>query len=118
MTIQTITNLYEHLCSMKDIIFPAKVAFAITRNKRLCLPIVEDCEKTVVQIVNKYPGTTYKDGAYIIASEYQEQANKDLEELLSTEVDVALTKIKFTDIEQLDVPLSVMEALYDMLEES
>lgn len=115
--IQIYDNLYK-LSERNEVRFPAKVSFCITRNIKMLMPIAEAFELARITILQDY-GIEAEDkpGFYKIKPDKAEIAMKELQDLENTEVDLTLQKIKLQDIENLDLSIQDMDALYPMLEE-
>ncbi len=117
-----IMNFVENINKMREkegISFPAKVAFAITRNMKKLLPIAEDCIQTRQEVIKKY-GTPVEDkpDTYSISEENAEKVNKELDNLFNFEIyDIELNKIKLSDMENVSLTIEQMDALYPMIDE-
>lgn len=115
--VQIYDNLYG-LRERNEVRFPAKVSFCIMRNIKILLPTVESFEFARTTILQTYGiEAEEKPGFYKIESDKTEIALQELADLENTEVEMTLQKIKLQDIENLDLSIQDMEALYPMLEE-
>mgnify|MGYP007056328404 FL=1 len=113
--ILTLFSGLQTIAANTEMQLPAKVAFAIARNIKVLTPIVEDIETARIHIGETY-GILTEQG-YNVPSVSQEVANKELLALANTEVEVPIVKIKISDIEDLNISVSIAEALIFMIEE-
>lgn len=112
---------YIQLLTLKEnkkLRFPAKVSFAIIYNIKTFFPIVETYEWTKDEIINQY---AVKDeihpGYYHIKEGNQNKVQQELTDLDNLETEISIQRIKIQDIENLELSIQDMEALYFMLEE-
>lgn len=120
MTNSTILNVYNKLSKIlgdDSIKFPSSVAYAIIRNSKNLQPIVQDVEQQRMAIINKYANINREENTYVIPAEHTEQAGKEFEQLFNIDTPVDIVKIHMSNLEQSDVTLEVMDALYFMIAE-
>lgn len=96
---------------------PAKVSFAIMRNIRNLSPIVEDIETARRQIIVDHGGVAVGDDQMQIQHDQVDDCQRCFDELGNMDVDIALVKIRFEDIESLNLSIPMAQALEFMLEE-
>lgn len=116
---------YVQLASLKDnnvIKFSSRVAFAIVRNIKILQPIYQDIITTRHAIVKKYGTLVSQDAErgdyYDFGSEEKlEEVMQELKALDEVETSVDIQKIKFSDIEDINLSIEEMNALYFMLDE-
>lgn len=100
---------------------PAVVSFAVVRNFKTLQPIAEDIYKERLNILERYGtaamdyenGTTY----YDIPKEKQQAVNQELEDLLAVTTSTPLVTFALDKLTGYDIPLSVMNVLYFMVED-
>lgn len=113
-----IVTMYRGLTSLASDLetkLPAKVSFAIVRNIKLLTPIVED-----IDFARQSVAATYGigvEGGYSIPEQQIDTVNQELTAIAETEVDVPIVKVKMSDIENLNISVSIAEALEFMIEE-
>lgn len=123
MTLQQAIEIHTNLSMLQktNIHFPGAVAFKIIYNIRQLTPIVKDAYSLRESIVEQYG-----DGKFVeengvqyvqVAERYREDAQRELEELAQTEIDIKLYKIQLKDIENINMSAEEMNLLYDMIEE-
>lgn len=121
MTNKEISMIYEGLQSLREdatLRFPARTSFIIVRNLRLIQPIVDSIVETRNLILVKLGmSNPLNPGEYTIPPENRESFIKQMEELDQVDNDLTLYKIKCSDIESLNLPINVMDALFPMIEE-
>lgn len=115
--ILTMYNGLMGLASDPEARLPAKVSFAIMRNIRNLSPIVEDIETTRRQIIVDHGGVPVGDDQMQIQHDQIDDCQRCFDELGNMDVDIALMKIKFEDIESLNLSIPMAQALEFMLEE-
>ncbi len=104
-------------------ILPAKIAFAIVRNLHKLQPIVEDYEQARLGVIIANGGKQSPERPDIYTLETKDESilshvNSELKSLGETENnDIKLIKIKFSDLDGLNLSISQMDALYSIIEE-
>ena len=101
--------------------FPAQVSFAIIRNIKMLQSIVDDIEKTYNDLVLQYadpidePNNKHEN--YRVKPEFIETFNKEIQQLEQINVDLNLILIPFSEIQDLNLSLKEMDALFFMIKE-
>ena len=114
-----ILTMYEGLMQLAqntDVVFPAKVSFAVARNIKAITPIVNDLEMSRLQVLNRY-GTRENEDSFSVPLEKIDECNKELEALANMDIEVPLVKIKLSDLEDLKFSIAIAQAFEFMLEE-
>lgn len=116
-----IITMYQglsQLASNEGMRLPARVSFAVVRNLKMLIPIIEDIDMARQSIAETY-GTLDIDNPtqYRIPENNRDTVNQELAAIMETEVDVPLVKIKMTEIEDLNISIAMAEALMFMVEE-
>lgn len=118
-----IITIYDKLTALaKDntLHLPAKVAYAIVHNLRTITPIAQDILEQKEKIGATY-GKYVEDGtggAYFHIPENKvEIANKELDDLLEMDTPFSPLQIKMESIENLELSIDAMQALYFMIGE-
>lgn len=108
----------SQLASNDEMRLPARVSFAVARNLKMLIPIIEDIDMARQSIAETY-GTLDVDNPtqYRIPENNRDIVNQELDAIMETEVDVPLVKIKMTEIEDLNISIAMAEALMFMVEE-
>ena len=108
----------SQLASNEGMRLPARVSFAVVRNLKMLIPIIEDIDMARQSIAETY-GTLDVDNPtqYRIPENNRDTVNQELDAIMETEVDVPLVKIKMTEIEDLNISIAMAEALMFMVEE-
>lgn len=108
----------SQLASNQEMRLPARVSFAVARNLKMLIPIIEDIDMARQSIAETY-GTLDVDNPtqYRIPENNRDTVNQELDAIMETEVDVPLVKIKMTEIEDLNISIAMAEALMFMVEE-
>lgn len=108
----------SQLASNDEMRLPARVSFAVARNIKVLIPIIEDIDMARQSIAETY-GTLDVDNPtqYRIPENNRDTVNQELDAIMETEVDVPLVKIKMTEIEDLNISIAMAEALMFMVEE-
>ena len=102
--------------SVKDL--PVKIAYPIVRNYRQLQSIMQDIQSMRQQIIDKYgKPSPDREGFYIAKEGYEEQFKEEIEELDEVDNDIKICKIKFEDLEPLELSLQELDALYFMIDE-
>ena len=116
-----IITMYQglsQLASNEGMRLPARVSFAVVRNLKMLIPIIEDIDMARQSIAETY-GTLDVDNPtqYRIPENNRDTVNQELDAIMETEVDVPLVKIKMTEIEDLNISIAMAEALMFMVGE-
>lgn len=116
-----IITMYQGLSQLalnEGMRLPARVSFAVVRNLKMLIPIIEDIDMARQSIAETY-GTLDVDNPtqYRIPENNRDTVNQELDAIMETEVDVPLVKIKMTEIEDLNISIAMAEALMFMVEE-
>lgn len=108
----------SQLASNDEMRLPARVSFAVARNLKMLIPIIEDIDMARQSIAETY-GTLDIDNPtqYCIPENNRDTVNQELDAIMETEVSVPLVKIKMTEIEDLNISIAMAEALMFMVEE-
>ena len=108
----------QTLVNDKTIKLPARVAYAIIKNIKTLEKSVQAVEETRQALLQQNgeldlsaPGIAYK-----IPPDKIDYVNKELNDLGSIENEINLSMIKFSDIEDKELSVSQMDALYPMIE--
>lgn len=121
MTNRDIQVNYEALISLKnrnELRFPAKTAYAVTRNLRLLSPIYQDIMNTRQAFIAKHADPSPDNpGMWNIKEGHIEELDKELTNLDKTDNKIILYTITFDDISNLDISIEDMDALYFMISE-
>lgn len=120
MTNKEIMKTYESLMKMRDrstTRFPARVSFAIARNIRTLEPIYEDIISSRLEVLKEYGDPTDTPGFFTPKIGKEKVMNDELNAIDDTEVsNITLQGISFTDIENFDLSIEDMDAIYFMLD--
>lgn len=123
LTNQQVINYYEALnnLSESDITsrLPARVSYMIIKNIRELQPIVADALKIREKILtnNGSPQVDQEGNSYYSIDENkQEFVNKQLESLFSTENEVNISTFSLDTLNDCELSLQAMNALYFMVE--
>lgn len=95
---------------------PSKINFFILKNKKLILTAMSEIDLIRKDIIKNY-GILQENNEYFIENNNIDLVNNELNDLLSIEQDIDISKIKLSDIENLEFTLEQMEALMFMIEE-
>lgn len=121
MTNKEIMNMYDGLQNAKqdrNFNFPAKTTFAIVKNLKLIEPIVEALIQAKNQILSELGTESEQNpGEFYIPPANRAELAKQMETIDNIDNEVALHKIKWEDIEDFNLSIQAMEALYPMIEE-
>lgn len=122
MKLAEVQILIGAIDNMRTKAFPAKVSYALYRNRERLARIAESIEKTRIDILNKYVnknaiGEPISDeqGAASLTTENLKLFTKEFNELLRQEADVELYMIDFSLIEDLSIEGVGMEGLIYMI---
>lgn len=99
-----------------EVRMPAAIAFAIQKNKNNFIAIGQEIEQSRIEIIQHY-GTLQEDGQYVVRSEYVDQANKELYDLLNMEAEMKIYMININNLNDISFTSSQMETLMFMIEE-
>lgn len=111
--------MYEGLTKLAqdtDIVFPAKISFAVARNIKTITPIVNDLEVSRLQVLHRY-GTKNSENSFSVPLDKVDECNKELDALANMDIEVPLVKIKLSDLEDLKFSIMIAQAFEFMLEE-
>ena len=121
MTNKQIYSLYDNLSFlMKDCTknLPVKIAYPIVRNYKQFYDIMQDLQIMRQQIIDKYGKPSLeKEGYYIAKEGYEDQFKNEIQGLDEIDNDIKIYKIKFKDLEPLELSLQDLDALYFMIED-
>lgn len=95
---------------------PARTSFAIVRNSKILQPIVEDIQAAYNELIMKYAEPVEED-KFRVKQENMKDFTTELNSLYNLDTDIQIVKIKFADIENLELSLEEIEALYFMIED-
>jgi hypothetical protein len=116
-----IVTMYQglsQLASNEGMRLPARVSFAVVRNLKMLIPIIEDIDMARQSIAETYGTLDVNNPTqYRIPENNRDTVNQELDAIMETEVDVPLVKIKMTEIEDLNISIAMAEALMFMVEE-
>lgn len=97
---------------------PARISFTIIRNLKTLQPIVEDIQMTYNDLLQKYADPIEgEDNQYQVKDEYRDIFTKEVNDLYDMDTEVSITKLKFSDIENLNFTLGEIDSLYFMIED-
>ena len=99
-----------------EVRMPAAIAFAIQKNKTNFIAIGQEIEQSRIEIIQHY-GTLQEDGQYMVKTEYIDQANKELYDLLNMEAEMKVYVIDINDLNDITFTSAQMETLMFMIEE-
>ena len=118
MTLSKIIQINSGLQKLGDKSFDGKTSFAILRANRAITPIMEDYEKVRGQIVtaNLPEGETAIDPAK--HPEAFAKVKTEIESLFAREEDISLPKLSMDALTKAEVSISVLDALFPIIEES
>lgn len=114
MTNQEIINLYNGIAAIGQQQLPAKIAYALLRDKKIIEPYFQAIEECRLDIIQQYAEI---DGAmYSVPAINQEKFTKEINELYSfNNEDIYLQKIKLPD--DISISLDVLEVLMPIISE-
>lgn len=107
----------KNILENNDRYIPAKICFIIQKNISKILNVISNIENTRILIGKKYGELDEENNRYIIPKENIEEANKELESLLSIGEDYPIELIKLSDIENINFTLSEINTLSFMIKE-
>lgn len=121
MTNNEVLSLYEGLQSVKnsgDIKFPARTTFIVVRNMKTLEPIVDAIVEAKNGLLKELGTPDEKNpGSFFIPEENRQKLAQQMEDLDNIDNNIEFKKIKWEDIEPLNLSIQAMEALYPMIEE-
>lgn len=118
MTNKELYNIWEGIQQAKEIAFPARVTFALVKNTKMIMPIVESLVEARNQLLRAYGEEDPEiAGKFTILPGKVKEFTQEMEALDKIENDITFQKIKMSDIESLNLSVQVMEALFPMIEE-
>lgn len=119
MTNKEIQTIFEGLIKIKEdnLKLPIKVAFAISHNIKTLQPIIQEYVDARYEYLTKVGeiDKTSPDKVTIPADKVTE-VTKQLTDLDNLEVSVSLVKINMEDLDEVDVTITMVEALEFMIE--
>lgn len=130
MRLELIIRHYAELLQQKDKIYTAKLGYAISRNIKALQEAVDGYDESRIQICKNYANkdengkVMIKDGHYDMTEENEKIVNEELSSLQMMDVDVAIMKVPFSELEECEkkerytIPsVSDIEALMFMIED-
>lgn len=112
--INKIISIVNEINKLNAISMPVKVAYRINANKKALTEACEPIQETINAVISKYSDT----GKVTTDNPHYDECLKEINELNNEEVDVNIKTVKLSEIETLNMPLSSVEALSFMIEES
>lgn len=112
--IDKIISIVNEINKLNAISMPVKVAYRINANKRALAEACEPIQETINAVISKYSDN----GKVTTDNPHYDECLKEINELNNEEVDVNIKTVKLSEIETLNMPLSSVEALSFMIEES
>jgi hypothetical protein len=109
-----IIGIVNEINKLNAISMPVKVAYRINANKRALTEACEPIQETINTVISKYSDS----GKVTTDNPHYDECLKEINELNNEEVDVNIKMVKLSEIEALNMPLSSVEALSFMIEES
>lgn len=97
-----------------DTTMPVKVAYRINANKKALTEACEPIQETINAVISKYSDS----GKVTTDNPHYDECLKEINELNNEDVDVNIKTVQLSEIETLNMPLSSVEALSFMIEES
>jgi hypothetical protein len=107
-------SVVNEINKLNAISMPVKVAYRINANKRALAEACEPIQETINAVISKYSDS----GKVTTDNPHYDECLKEINELNNEEVDVNIKTVKLSEIETLNMPLSSVEALSFMIEES
>ena len=107
-------SIVNEINKLNAISMPVKVAYRINANKRALAEACEPIQETINAVISKYSDS----GKVTTDNPHYDECLKEINELNNEEVDVNIKTVKLSEIETLNMPLSSVEALSFMIEES
>lgn len=96
---------------------PAKVNFYIQKNKNTLAQINDSIELTRQDIIAHYGTLDSENQKYVFNQEVIDQVNKELQDLLNVEIEVEISMLQLSDLENLEFTSKQMQALLFMIKE-
>lgn len=96
---------------------PAAISFSITKNKKTISALAEDIEKYRIDILNRYGAKIVENNMVSIPEEKVDDANKELEELLTISQEVRIYTFSIEDLQDVNLSPAQMEAILFMIDE-
>lgn len=96
---------------------PAAISFSITKNKKTISALAEDIEKYRIDILNRYGAKIVENNIVSIPEEKVNDANKELEELLTISQEVRIYTFSIEDLQDVNLSPAQMEAILFMIDE-
>ena len=112
--ISKMINIVNEINKLNAISMPVKVAYRINANKKALTEACEPIQETINAVISKYSDS----GKVTTDNPHYDECLKEINELNNEEVDVNIKTVKLSEIETLNMPLSSVEALSFMIEES
>lgn len=112
--IDKMISIVNEINKLNAISMPVKVAYRINANKKALTEACEPIQETINAVISKYSDS----GKVTTDNPHYDECLKEINELNNEEVDVNIKTIKLSEIETLNMPLSSVEALSFMIEES
>lgn len=109
-----IIGIVNEINKLNAISMPVKVAYRINANKKALIEACEPIQETINAVISKYSDS----GKVTTDNPHYDECLKEINELNNEEVDVNIKMVKLSEIEALNMPLSSVEALSFMIEES
>ena len=109
-------NLSQQFNDEMSISLPSLINFAIEKNLKTLSDLFDPIQKTRMNIGKKY-GKRLEDGSYQVEENNFDEAQKELENLMSAQQAVEIKMIKLSDLADIKLTSSQMRALLFMIEE-
>ena len=117
-------EIYNHALALSEAFkdnsqrLPMKINFYLQKNKNQILSLGQDIENSRMDIIRHYGSLSEDETQYILSKEQVEEAEKEINDLLSLTQDVNIYMIKIDSLTD-DVSLTTaqMEAMLFMIEE-
>ena len=107
----------KDLCENPDFVLPIKANFYLQKNKTVLLDLAQEIENSRTTIFEKYGTLNEEKTGYNFKEEVIDQANRDLEELLSLVQEIDLYMINLEDFKDIKLNSQQMGALMLMIDE-
>jgi len=98
LKLSQIVNGYSALMAVGTEKMPIKPAYSLQRNMRLLQPEAEQFEKTRVDLIKTKYGKQGDGDSYTVSADQLPAFQKQIEELLSVEIDVDVHTIKIVEL--------------------
>lgn len=111
-----ICNIYEAITKVREseIQFSVKAGYKLAKNAKILLPLYESIIETRDNAFRKYAEET-NDGSLIISADKRPAAQNELNELSEIPNEVSLSPLLLSDLEDINLEYSIIEALYPIL---